>query len=775
MPNSVSMTLDSGIPQTLGMSTPYSVAWDKLEQLKRTKTHLLDELIVSEIKYVRFLRKILLYFAEPMSERELLPSSMHGEIFGRLQPILSVSETLLESILTMGIDEAFLLIAPCLKLYADYSRRYQTVLVLLETCIALSPDLHRFISQQESLPEVDLQLSALLIMPIQRIPRYSLMLQELLMICLQMDGLNNTKAVSCIEKLSSVVQERHIIPEQVCTHILRMYDCIQSRQPLPEDSELASGLVFLGHFMPSLRFATVKLMAAFASIAATATYLNEQIRINSQADMAAILQSKLLGNRTENLLLVPGRRLLRYGLVYKRNELTGRLHSRLLVLMSDILIYATPRKVYRRSGKFVTVPASTKKSSDLRCSQPMYSTRYRRVRINRFAFLRARTKRLIAGRLAEKAWLNSITCPSSPSSTHPKDILANRNLRFSCVSVYPLHHCQIEPHFTPSMPTDQTFILSRVTRLTSILECSPSPIKSTSSQSKDLLAHSEETNNSERIAKFNGPNADKGDSNAFTIRCRDASFTVVLDKRDLAEDWVVNLENALRAVKLARQSLRKASSAKRPMQVSDFVRYEQWLASREAQTRPDPDYVLPHAVRVAESLGLYTDSALSNLRQPHISDPTRGISNSLGKLTCGLRLLSPFRSGRRYFMSDPTQFRSVPTSPSWQTEDCQISSNVQLVSVDDADENSDPLRTTTRTTPTLLYRTFSLQTVHNASDSTEHVTYSPPLLPLWRKRLRVRDGSGAYANVLNISNDSNLRSSLTEKRFSCHLSGCRSM
>ncbi|KAG5447156.1 hypothetical protein CSKR_106394, partial [Clonorchis sinensis] len=458
-----------------------------------------------------------------------------------------------------------------------------------------------------------------------------------------------------------------------------------------------------------------------------------------------------------------------------RNELTGRLHSRLLVLMSDILIYATPRKIYRRSGKFVTVPASTEKSGDLRRSQPMYSTRYRRIRLNRFAFLRARTKRLIAGRLAEKAWLNSITCPSSPSSAHPKDILANRNLRFSCVSVYPLHHCQIEPHFTPSMPTDQTFILSRVTRLTSILECSPSPIKSTSSQSKDLLAHAEETNYSERMANSNGPNANKGDSNAFTIRCRDASFTVVLDKRDLAEEWVVNLENALRAVKLARQSLRKASSAKRPMQVSDFVRYEQWLASKEAQTWPDPDYVLPHAVRVAESLGLYTDSALSNLRQRHTSDPTRGISNSLGKLTCGLRLLSPFRSGRRCFMSDPTQFRSVPTSPSWHTEDCQTSSNVQLVSVDGADENSDPLRTTTRTTPALLHRTFSLQTLHNPSDSTEHVAYSPPLLPLWRKRLCVRDGSGAYANVLNISNDSNLRSSLTEKRFSSHLSGCRSM
>lgn len=64
----------------------------------------------------------------------LLPSDMHAEIFGRLSPILCVNETLLESVFTMGVEEAFLVIAPCLKLYADYARRYQTTLVLLEVC-----------------------------------------------------------------------------------------------------------------------------------------------------------------------------------------------------------------------------------------------------------------------------------------------------------------------------------------------------------------------------------------------------------------------------------------------------------------------------------------------------------------------------------------------------------------------------------------------------------------------------------------------------------------
>lgn len=42
-----------------------------------------------------------------------------------------------------------------------------------------NPQLHEFISNQETRPEVGIKISSLLISPIQRIPRYLLLLKEL--------------------------------------------------------------------------------------------------------------------------------------------------------------------------------------------------------------------------------------------------------------------------------------------------------------------------------------------------------------------------------------------------------------------------------------------------------------------------------------------------------------------------------------------------------------------------------------------------------------------
>lgn len=42
-----------------------------------------------------------------------------------------------------------------------------------------NPTLHEFISNQETRPEVGIKISSLLISPIQRIPRYLLLLKEL--------------------------------------------------------------------------------------------------------------------------------------------------------------------------------------------------------------------------------------------------------------------------------------------------------------------------------------------------------------------------------------------------------------------------------------------------------------------------------------------------------------------------------------------------------------------------------------------------------------------
>ncbi|KAA3677307.1 uncharacterized protein DEA37_0002674 [Paragonimus westermani] len=88
------------------------------------------------------------------------------------------------------------------------------------------------------------------------------------------------------------------------------------------------------------------------------------------------------------------------------------------------------------------------------------------------------------------------------------------------------------------------------------------------------------------------------------------------------------------AVQLARQSLRKESSAKRPMPAYDFIHYEQWLETKRADTMPNPPdpFVVPHAPNMLEQLGLYGDDNWKTRRRPFRLLPAmfRARSHSVG-------------------------------------------------------------------------------------------------------------------------------------------------
>ncbi|THD24917.1 putative Guanine-nucleotide-exchange-factor [Fasciola hepatica] len=609
--------------------------------LNRQKKYLLEELISSEIKYISYLKKILKYFAEPLSNSVLLPPDMHAEIFGRLSPILCVNETLLESVLTMGIEEAFLIIAPCLKLYADYARRYQTTIVLLETCITFNTGLSQFMYEQENLPDVNLQLPALLIMPIQRIPRYSLLVQEILAVYLQLDGFTAEEANRSVNQVVTLSQQPQAIPEQVSAWILTRYcNITAAATPASVNSpgsafHVATDWDSVDQLASRASLPTIRLMAAFAGITATANYLNEQIRLNDQSDKAALLQSKLLGRWTRNLLLVPGRRLLRYGLVYKINELNGRRQPRLFVLLSDILIYATPQKRrHLRSGlsglrekrkQARSIPRRGCRLQNVGRAETGQTSLYRPGN-NHSVWFRRRLRHGFAYPPFERAWLDTVARPH-PNQVHecPVDLLASRNVRFTCISVYPLHHCQIAPHFTiDSRPAD--FVERSHSHFMFIDEkaVGRSPEYRThltfSANMEDTLLNRTGTAFTGRARDSVCPNTpvsfDLGclsqERNAFTVTCRDVSFTVDFDDRSTAEHWVVSLDTAISAVRMARQSLRKASSAKRPMPVADFVSYEQWLWRTDHQTHKPSNPPLSRISTLTESLGLHERNGLCN-------------------------------------------------------------------------------------------------------------------------------------------------------------------
>ncbi|CAH8451242.1 unnamed protein product [Dicrocoelium dendriticum] len=603
------------------LSSPYSNekrARGHFERLEISKSHLLEELLVSEIKYLSYLKKIVQHFAEPLRESGLLPGELHSEVFGFISPIINVNETLLESILTLGIEEAFLTLAPCLKLYADYARRYQSILVILETCSSLSYELQQFLEHQESSPNVRLQLPALLIMPIQRIPRYSLLFQELLIVYLRQDGLSDSHAYSCIEGILRVTREKTVVPEQVCKHILRMYECAQTRQPYPEDCELASDLMFLGQFLHTIRLRTARLLSAFSSISSTSTYLNELVRVNDEAAMTAFLQSRLLGCWTRNLLMVPGRRLLRYGLVDKRNVLNGCRHLRLLVLFSDILILATPRHVLRWHQLSVNSKLRRLNRTIRPGHRKMWYLRF--PRRNKLSLFHSNHLRNMDHQVMKKTLRSSAGDVSTLTLGRPVDLLNDTTVRFSCVAVYPLHHCQLECHFRQFNEG----------HLYTICE-SPELASAVSSPSATVAATRLSLAGNTSGSSFWPPHgkqslsASPDEDYAFTVYCRGSHFTLSFRSRDSAEDSFSVLTDAIRAVQFARQSLKKASSAKRPMAASDFIRYEERLRTREQVETHFEDDDIPE-----NSFGL--DSA--SPKQMFSSSSIRNASHQFCGLFC---------------------------------------------------------------------------------------------------------------------------------------------
>ncbi|CAH8461335.1 unnamed protein product [Schistosoma mattheei] len=559
-------------------------------KLLRSKDDLIHELVTSEIKYISYLRKVLKYFARPLIDRRYLPEDIHSEIFGRLVPILSVNETLLESVLTVGVEKAFLKISPCLKLYADYANRYQTNVVFMETCNAFIPGLMEFINKQESLPDVNLQLSALLIMPIQRIPRYSLILQELVIICLQLDGLSNPEANKCAISINEAARQHFMIPEYAATLILKLSDNHHQVHYSPESHD--SSFSDLKRYIHRMCASTIILIAGFASVVATATFLNEQIRISEQATKAALLQSRLFGKWSQNLILVPGRKLLKYGLVKKVNSLDGVAETRLLVIMSDILICAKPRTQTELEFIF------SKKKCVYSRKYPNPFTQFYGRKMS-LGFIKHIRKSNDTNSLIHVPKFSKSVSQSSNSQTFndSTDFLTDSKVCFSCVAVYPLHHCHVQIHFKPHntflQPIPESPECCQSNQNNSVF-ISPISIGGFSRHTASTpLAFDEYACGSTSVVRLKSDSfitfneddytmrhPEPLNEYSFTVHCRDANFTIVNGNLTEAEDWISSLETAIQAVKTARKSLRKESSAKWPMRASDFIQFEQWLEQK---------------------------------------------------------------------------------------------------------------------------------------------------------------------------------------------------
>ncbi|XP_064601200.1 rho guanine nucleotide exchange factor 39-like [Liolophura sinensis] len=147
----------------------------------RKRKKIIRELFESEKAYIHHLELVHKHFDFPLRFACIVPDDVHQKLFSNLEQILEVNRQLLEELEHSTVGLSFLHLGPFLKLYATYANDHEQALSTLQDWHQRSSVFSDFISMQEQRPEVKgLKLNALLITPVQRVPRYQMLLEDLL-------------------------------------------------------------------------------------------------------------------------------------------------------------------------------------------------------------------------------------------------------------------------------------------------------------------------------------------------------------------------------------------------------------------------------------------------------------------------------------------------------------------------------------------------------------------------------------------------------------------
>uniref|UniRef100_A0A1I7ZTR2 DH domain-containing protein n=1 Tax=Steinernema glaseri TaxID=37863 RepID=A0A1I7ZTR2_9BILA len=163
------------------------------------------ELISSEQTYLNFLKSILDNFLTPMENQHLLTRSETQIIFGEIETIYKINTMLLEMLNTGDPANAFKQFLPCIKAYYRYAEKFERAHDLHLSKVRENKRYQKLVTSAEG--DAQMKLEALLIMPIQRIPRYNLLL-------------NNLKNTLGGSEILEIAQEMETATRQLDAHVM---------------------------------------------------------------------------------------------------------------------------------------------------------------------------------------------------------------------------------------------------------------------------------------------------------------------------------------------------------------------------------------------------------------------------------------------------------------------------------------------------------------------------------------------------------------------------
>jgi hypothetical protein len=155
---------------------------------RKQRVLVMQELLSTEDAYVVSLDRLTNHFAKPLLDAGLLSTAEYGSVFGQLPAISNFHHKLNDELKSEWAESPsgsrhevhfgaiFLRFAPYLKLYKPYTTGFNSMVQTLEKH-AESAAVQKLIRKGER--ECKQTLHSLLIRPIQRIPRYKLLIQRL--------------------------------------------------------------------------------------------------------------------------------------------------------------------------------------------------------------------------------------------------------------------------------------------------------------------------------------------------------------------------------------------------------------------------------------------------------------------------------------------------------------------------------------------------------------------------------------------------------------------
>ncbi|KAJ6595999.1 Myosin-M heavy chain, partial [Pseudolycoriella hygida] len=181
-----------------------------------------QEILTSERSYIKQLETLMTYFVNPLKDSDIINNDEFSILFGQIEMIYNLNTELLKNLESdlAKVGKAFLRLAPFFKLYSVYAFDYNRSQIVLQDLTDKNQKFRKFLEQTESRPEVQTKLMSLLISPIQRVPRYRLLLQQVILYSSPSDEDFKILQESYKEVENTVSHMNSVVQEQEMTQMM---------------------------------------------------------------------------------------------------------------------------------------------------------------------------------------------------------------------------------------------------------------------------------------------------------------------------------------------------------------------------------------------------------------------------------------------------------------------------------------------------------------------------------------------------------------------------